>query len=83
MVCLIIFITLAFNIKVEIHRHDRELTQGTACLEVSVLWLLVTAQLFEHILGCTNDRLSQSLEELDVQVERTLFSKGTVGCSQL
>jgi len=78
---LIVFIALAFHIKVEIYRHDRELTQSTTCLKVSVLGLLMAAQLLQHILGCTNDGLSQSLEELDVQVERAFFSVRAVGCS--
>jgi hypothetical protein len=66
MVSLIVFITLALNIKVEVYWHDREFRKSTTCFEMSVLWLFMAAQLSEYFFGRSYDRLSQSLEELDV-----------------
>merc|ERR1712216_267895 len=71
---LVIFVTLAFNIKVEIYRHDREFTDGAACLKVGVLWLFMAAQLPENVLRGSYDRLSKSLEELYVQIQGAVFS---------
>jgi hypothetical protein len=66
MVSLIVFITLALNIKVEVYWHDWEFRKSTTCFEMSVLWLFMAAQLSEYFFGRSYDRLSQSLKELDV-----------------